>query len=188
MAARSWTSGAGRSSPTCVPWWEPVDAEDRLRLSAKGILVCWVLFAAAGLGFYKTLEGASFTALGDVHPAVSGLYLAIQVVAVLASVSVFVGATPLVLVGLRQRESDRRGALRFAVALGLLVTVAMWAIVAAVGAETVLLSGLPFSATGNGPGGLISVELSIVLQLAVMSAAAVCASVSAVRGRATLVN
>ena len=165
-----------------------VGAEDRLRLSAKGILVCWVLFAAAGLGFYKTVEGAAFTALGDAHPAVSGLYLAIQVVAALASVAVLVGATPLALVGLRQRESDRRDALRFAVVLGLLVTIAMWAIVVAVGAEAVALSGLPFSAAGNGPGGLISVELSIVLQLAVMSAAAVCATVSAVRGWATLVN
>jgi hypothetical protein len=58
-----------------------IDAENRLRLSAKGILVCWVLFAAAGLGFYKTVEGTTFTALGDVHPAVSGLYLAIQVIA-----------------------------------------------------------------------------------------------------------
>lgn len=76
--------------------------------------------------------------------------------------------------------------LRFAVALGLLVTVAMWAIVIAVGAEAVALSGLPFSATGNGPGGLISVELSIVLQLAAMSAAAACARVSAVRGWAAL--
>jgi hypothetical protein len=159
-----------------------VDAENRLRLSTKGILLCWVFFAAAGLGFYKTLEGAAFTALGDAHPTLSALYLSIQIVATLASAAVLVGATPLVLVGLRQRESDRRDALRFAVALGLLVTVAMWAIVVAVGTEAVLLSGLPFSAIGNGPGGLVSVEFSIVLQLAVMSAAAACASVSLVRG------
>ena len=62
----------------------------------------------------------------------------------------------------------------------------MWAIVVAVGAEAIALSSLPFSATGNGPGGLISVELSIVLQLAAMSVAAACASVSAVRGWAAL--
>jgi hypothetical protein len=234
-----------------------IDAQDRLRLSATGILACWALFAMAGLAFYKTVEGAAFTAAGNAHPALSGLYLAIQVVAFLASAAVLAGAIPLIHAGLRQRGPGRRvvrrslgwtlfaiastvgvtgavallahrvvawssgasaavlalaalgclacgaicvaaarrslfatvvsrGALRFAVVLGLLVTVSMWVIVAAVGAEAVVLSGLPLSAVGNGPGGLLSVELSIVLQLAVMSGAAVCASVSSVRGWAGL--
>lgn len=229
-------------------------AEDRLRLSASGILVCWVLFAVAGLAFYKTVEGAAFTAAGDAHPALSALYLAIRVVAALASAVVVLAASPLLIVAaLRQDGHDRRvvrrslrralfalvtaaaltgaavlighrmhwpaagavvlalwtfgvfccgaiclaavrrglfaavvprGALRFAVFLGLLVTVSMWLIAGAVAAEAVLLSGLPFSAAGNGPGGLLSVELSIVLQLAVMCAAALCASVSSARSRA----
>jgi hypothetical protein len=234
-----------------------VDSQDRLRLSASSILACWVLFAAAGFAFYKTVEGAAFTAAGNAHPALSGLYLAIQVVAALASAAVLAGAIPLSLAGLRQLGPGRRvvrrslswalfalaagsaltgavvlladrvdawssgaaaavlalwalsclaccaicvtaarrglfatvvprGALRFAVILGLLVTVSMWAIVVAVGAEAVALSGLPLLAAGNGPGGLLSVELSIVLQLAVMSGAAVCASVSSVRGWAAL--
>lgn len=169
-----------------------VDAGDRLHLSARGLLVCWVVFAAAGLGFYKTVEGAAFTALGDAHPAVSGLYLAIRVVAALASVAVIAGAMPLILATLKQRRSGQRvvhrpfAALRFAVVLGLLVTASMWMIAFAVGAEAVALSGLPFSAAGNGPGGLLSVELSIVLQLAAMIAAAACASVSAARGWAAL--
>lgn len=227
-----------------------VDADERLRLSASGILVCWVLFAVAGLAFYKTVEGAAFTAAGAAHPALSALYLAIRVVAVLASAAVVLAASPLILAALRQGGSGRRvvrrslrralfalasaatltgvavlighrmhrpaagavvlalwalggfccgaiclaavrrglfaaavprGALRFAVLLGLLVTVSMWLIAGAVAAEAVLLSGLPLSAAGNGPGGLLSVELSIVLQLAVMSAAALCASVSSAR-------
>src|ERR1022692_587373 len=45
-----------------------VDSADRMRASASGVLACWVVFAAAGFGFYKTTEGAPFTAAGHAHP------------------------------------------------------------------------------------------------------------------------
>src|ERR1035441_1056294 len=35
-----------------------VDCADRVRASASGVLACWVVFAAAGFGFYKTTEDA----------------------------------------------------------------------------------------------------------------------------------
>ena len=35
-----------------------VDGADRMRASASGVLACWVVFAAAGFGFYKTTEDA----------------------------------------------------------------------------------------------------------------------------------
>jgi hypothetical protein len=35
---------------------------DRVRASASAVLACWVAFAAAGFGFYKTTEDGSFSA------------------------------------------------------------------------------------------------------------------------------
>src|SRR5690242_3376137 len=58
----------------------PVSPADRLRLSAAGILACWVAFTAAGLAFYKTTDGAAFSAAADAHLTVSGAHLAIQIV------------------------------------------------------------------------------------------------------------
>jgi len=239
-----------RASSECP---ENVDAADRLRLSATGILACWVAFAAAGFVFYRTTDGAAFTAAGDAHSALSGAYLAIQVFAALASAAVLVGAVPLILAALAQRRPGRAairrslawaigaiavfalasaglvllahdvgswgtaaalavvagwglvglacaavcviaarrglfaaavplGVLRFAASLGILATGAMWAIVFATGVYLVALSGLALSATGNGPGGLISVELSIAAALIAMLGAAALASVSSLRG------
>ena len=45
-----------------------VDAADRVRASASGVLMCWVLFAAAGFAFYKTTEDPPFSAAGHAHP------------------------------------------------------------------------------------------------------------------------
>jgi hypothetical protein len=42
-----------------------VDAGDRLRGSMSGVLACWVVFAAAGFGFYKTTEDHPFEAAGS---------------------------------------------------------------------------------------------------------------------------
>ena len=235
----------------------PVSAADRLRLSAAGILGCWVAFAAAGFAFYKTTDGVAFTTTADAHSALSGAYLAIQILAVIASAAVVIGAVPLILASLGERGPGRTairrsltwtagailtfagataalvvlahdvsswsesaalavlaawgfgglacgavcvvaakrglfaaniplGALRFAVALGILATAAMWAIALATAVYVVALSGLGISASGNGPGGLISVELSIVLALAAMFGVGALATVSSLRGMKAL--
>jgi hypothetical protein len=81
--------------------------DDRVRLGLGSILLCWVVFAVAGLGLYKTTEGHSFVAAGDAHGVVGTAYLAIQILAVIATGAVVVGAAPLVLAALRQAR-DRR--------------------------------------------------------------------------------
>ena len=83
-----------------------VDSADRMRASMSGQLACWVAFAAAGFGFYITTEDAPFTATGRAHPLLGGAHLAIQVIAVLASGAVLVGALPLIVatVGRARRE------------------------------------------------------------------------------------
>jgi hypothetical protein len=76
--------------------------DDRVRLGLGGVLLCWIVFAVAGLGLYKTTEGHSFTAAGDAHGVVGTAHLAIQILAALATAAVVVGAAPLVLAALRQ--------------------------------------------------------------------------------------
>jgi hypothetical protein len=231
----------------------PISPSDRLRLSAGGILACWVAFAAAGLAFYKTTDGAAFSAAADAHAALAGAHLSIQILAALASAVVAIGAAPLILAALGERGPGRGavrgslawaigaivafaaataavvalahnidswsavgalavvgawgilgltcgsvcvaaarrglfaadvplGALRFAVALGVLVASAMWAITLATGVYLAALSGLGLSAADNGSGGLISVELSIVVALLAMLCATGLATVSSIRG------
>jgi hypothetical protein len=74
-----------------------LDAGDRLRASMSGVLACWVAFAAAGFGFYKTTEDDPFEAAGNAHPLLGGAHLAIQALAVVASIAVLAGALPLIL-------------------------------------------------------------------------------------------
>jgi hypothetical protein len=81
--------------------------DERMRLGLGSILLCWIVFAVAGLGLYKTTEGHSFSAAGDAHGVVGTAHLAIQILAVIATAAVVVGAAPLVLAALRQRH-DRR--------------------------------------------------------------------------------
>jgi hypothetical protein len=81
--------------------------DDRVRLGLGSILLCWVVFAVAGLGLYKTTEGHSFSAAGDAHGVVGTAHLAIQILAVIATAAVIVGAAPLVVAALRQAR-DRR--------------------------------------------------------------------------------
>jgi hypothetical protein len=91
---------------------------ERLRASASGVLACWIAFAAAGFGFYKTTEDHPFSRAGDSHPALGGAHVAVQVLAVLASIAVLAGALPLVLTALRQASRTRavRGAAGLALA------------------------------------------------------------------------
>ncbi len=96
-----------------------VDSTDRLRASVSAQLACWVLFAAAGFGFYNTTEDAPFAAAGHAHPLLGGTHVAIQVIAILASGAVLAGALPLILAALNQ--SRRHPSLRPLVGLPLLV-------------------------------------------------------------------
>jgi hypothetical protein len=95
-----------------------VDAElgpdDRLRLGLSSILLCWVVFAAAGLGLYKTTEDRGFSSAGHDHRLLGVAHTAIQVLAVGATLAVLIGAAPLVIAALRQAR-DRRAVERAAV-------------------------------------------------------------------------
>jgi hypothetical protein len=67
-----------------------VDAADRVRASASGVLMYWVLFVAAGFAFYKTTD-QPFSAAGHVHPLPRDAHVAVQVVALMASALVVLG-------------------------------------------------------------------------------------------------
>jgi hypothetical protein len=83
-----------------------VDAADRVRASASGVLMCWVLFAAAGFAFYKTTEDEPFSAAGHVHPLLRDAHVAVQVVALMASALVVLGALPLIAAALGRARQD----------------------------------------------------------------------------------
>ena len=101
-----------------------VDTGDRLRASTSGVLACWVAFAAAGFGFYKTTEDNQ--ALGNAHPVLGGAHLAVQVLAILGCVGVLAGALPLVLPALGHARRDR--SLRILVSLPVLAVLAFAAL------------------------------------------------------------
>ena len=84
-----------------------VGVDDRLRASSSAVLACWVAFAAAGFGFYKTTEDQPFSRAGDAHLALGGSHLAVQVLAVLGSIAVLTGALPLLIAALRQATAIR---------------------------------------------------------------------------------
>jgi len=94
-----------------------LSSEDRLRATSSGVLACWIAFAAAGFGFYKTTEDHPFSSAGDAHPAIGASHMAIQILAVLASIAVLAGALPLIVAALRQ--SRRARAVRRATGLAL---------------------------------------------------------------------
>jgi hypothetical protein len=85
-----------------------LDPSDRLRASASGQLACWVAFAAAGFGFYKTTEDEPFAATGHAHHLLGAAYLAVQILAVLASAAVVLGALPLILRALARARVEPR--------------------------------------------------------------------------------
>jgi hypothetical protein len=84
-----------------------LSSEDRLRATSSGVLACWIAFAAAGFGFYKTTEDHPFSKAGDAHLALGGTHMAIQILAVLASIAVLAGALPLTVAALRQSRRAR---------------------------------------------------------------------------------
>jgi hypothetical protein len=92
-----------RPPAAAIDW---VDAADRLRASASGVLICWVLFAAAGFGFYKTTEDRAFSAAGHAHPVLAVAHVAVQSLALIASAAVVLGALPLIAVALTRARHD----------------------------------------------------------------------------------
>ena len=92
-----------------------VDDADRVRASTSGVLLCWVFFAAVGFGFYKTTEDQPFSAAGHSHPLLRDAHLAVQGLAVIASITVVLGALPLILTAVARARNDasmRRTVLR----------------------------------------------------------------------------
>lgn len=85
------------------------ERDDRLRVGASGVLACWVVFAAAGFGYYKTTEDEPFTRAGDAHALLGVAHGSIQALAALGSLAVILGAAPLVFAALAQarRDGDR---------------------------------------------------------------------------------
>jgi hypothetical protein len=83
-----------------------VDAADRVRAGASGVLMCWVLFAAAGFAFYKTTEDQPFSAAGHTHPVLRDAHVAVQALALTASAAVVLGALPLILAALVRAGRD----------------------------------------------------------------------------------
>jgi hypothetical protein len=88
-----------------------VDAQDRVRASTSGVLLCWVLFAAAGFGYAKTTEDQPFSVAGHAHPLLRDAHVAVQAVALIASAAVVLGAMPLIIAafGRARRDPSFRG-------------------------------------------------------------------------------
>ncbi|MBS1679618.1 MAG: hypothetical protein JST08_19780 [Actinobacteria bacterium] len=79
--------------------------EDRARLGISAVLLCWVLFALAGLALAKTSEGPLLEGRSGA-PEVLGLArIGIELLAVVGSLAVAIGAAPLVLAALRQART-----------------------------------------------------------------------------------
>lgn len=79
---------------------------DRVRASASGILLCWVFFAAAGFGFYKTTEDQPFSDAGRLHPLLRDAHMAVQILALIATASVVLGALPLIVSALARARHE----------------------------------------------------------------------------------
>ncbi|HEY7935043.1 MAG TPA: hypothetical protein VID48_14590 [Solirubrobacteraceae bacterium] len=86
---------------------EILDTATRVRLSLSGVLACWVAFAAAGFGFYKTTEDHPFALAGNTHPLLGATHTTIQVFAVLASVALVAGALPAATIALHRARRER---------------------------------------------------------------------------------
>jgi uncharacterized membrane protein len=85
-----------------------VDPADRVRATASGVLMCWVFFAAAGLGFYKTTEDHPFSLAGQAHPLLGDTHVVVQAVALAASGMVVLGALPLICAASARVRRDPR--------------------------------------------------------------------------------
>jgi hypothetical protein len=108
-----------------------LDGRDRLRLGASAVLLCWLLVAMAIFAFAKTTEDPDFAAAASAHTLLGGAHLALQLLAVFASLALLLGAGPLVVIALAQVGS-RAGVRRAALAASACVVVAILATAAVV--------------------------------------------------------
>jgi hypothetical protein len=92
--------------------------EDRVRASACGVLASWILFAAAGLAFYKTTEGDRFGGAASSHLGLWATHGLVQLLAAVASLLVVVAAAPLVVAILRRVRVDREARTAVGLAAG----------------------------------------------------------------------
>lgn len=154
-----------------------VGGAERLRRGLGAALVCWFLFAVAGLAFYKTTEGRPFEGAPGTPGALGALHLAIQILAVLGGIAVLVGAAAV----RARRASPRLPVLARGAAA--VLAVAMLGIAALTAAYLVaLLTGAPHLAgEPNGPFGTPDVAVSLALQLAAMVIVASPATLVALR-------
>jgi hypothetical protein len=84
-----------------------VEPAERVRASTSGVLACWVAFAAAGFGFYKTTEDGSFAAAGYAHPLLGDVHFSVQALALVGSAAVLLGALPLIFVAVAAARGER---------------------------------------------------------------------------------
>jgi hypothetical protein len=174
-----------------------VDRDDRVRLGLSAVLLCWVLFAIAGLALYKTTEGRSFE--GSAAPGLLGAaHLGIEILAGIGSLAVVVGAAPLVLAALGQvgaRPEVRRAALlagacvaTFVGATAALVLAAQAGAHLAAGVDALVLAAWSLVTLGCGVGcalaarrGLFAIEPGRrTLHLAATCAAVVAAAMAGI--------
>lgn len=85
-----------------------VNGDDRARATTSGVLLCWVVFAATGLAFYKTTEDATFSAVGLAHPLLRDAHLIVQAVALVATAGVVLGGAPLIAAAVAHARRQHR--------------------------------------------------------------------------------
>jgi uncharacterized membrane protein YidH (DUF202 family) len=95
--------------------------DERLRMSASGVLACWVAFAVAGFGFGLTTEDPQFGAAGDSHRLLGGAHATVQLLAIVASIVIVAGAVPLV--GCALRHARRRQSMRLVISLPVIAVI-----------------------------------------------------------------
>jgi hypothetical protein len=149
-----------------------VTPDERRRLGVSTVLLCWVLFALAGLALYKTTEGSGFEGGGPAPGLLGGLRLAIQILAALGSTAVVLGAAPLVLAALRQGAGrpEVRRATRLAFGCACAFVAATAALVLAAnagpglpgGIEALILAGWALIALGCGLGCAIAARRGLL--------------------------
>jgi hypothetical protein len=147
-----------------------VGPDERLRLGLGSVLLCWVLFAIAGLALYKTTENGASEAGGE-PGLLEGLHLSIQVLAALGSVAVVVGLLGIAVPG---RVVRLTGACA-AVVVAAMIWIALLTVAYLV---TVVVAAPGFAGEPNGPLGVVSVATS----LAILSVAMFAVSVRAALG------
>ena len=171
-----------------------IGREERLRRGLGAALGCWLLFAVAGLAFYKTTEGRPFEGVAGTPSALGALHLAIQVVALVGGAAMLLGAAPFAVAALRRRahgaarqgsvpaEPSRR-ARALAVVCAAVLAGAMVEIAALTAAYLVAITTAAPHLAGepNGPFGTPDVAVSLAIQLVAMIPVAAAATLIATR-------